>query len=256
MYFDAHIHLERYRDEEIAQFCREERLVGLIAVSMDLASSKRTLALKNRYPDKVYAACGFHPEQEPVDLRELIRFIRQHRGEIDAIGEIGLPYYLRKQALEERREWNEEKYETMLKQMLEVATELDKPVILHGVREDVGTICGLLERYEIKRAHFHWIKANTKTLRHMAEKGYYISFTPDILYKERTQQIARIYPLSRIMAETDGPWPFEGPFAGKKTVPGMTESVVQELANLRGMSAEEMGRLLVENALRFIRGTN
>jgi TatD DNase family protein len=252
MYFDAHIHLERYSDEEVDQFCRDASLAGMIAVATDLVSSRRTLELKRRYGPTIFAACGFHPEQPAKEVRDLISFIRENHREIDAIGEIGLPYYLRREAALKGEKWEEAPYLDILKQMLELAAELDKPVILHGVREDVSTLCDWLDSYRIKKAHFHWIKADEKTLARMAELGYYISFTPDVLYKERSQKIALYYPLDLIMAETDGPWPFEGPLAGRRTVPRMVGKVVKELARLRGMEEREIAQIVLENARRFI----
>jgi TatD DNase family protein len=175
MIFDAHIHLEKYPDEEVESMVGDPEISGLIAVSMDPASSRRTLELKRRFPEKVFAACGFHPEQEPADVTELETFIRRHAAETDAVGEVGLPYYRRREAVRRGEKWNEEPDLEILERMIRLAAELDKPVILHGVREDVNVICGRLEAHRIKRAHFHWLKANGRTLERLAARGYFVS---------------------------------------------------------------------------------
>ncbi|SFJ46056.1 TatD family hydrolase [Thermoflavimicrobium dichotomicum] len=251
-YFDAHIHLEKYTDTEIDQILRDPQLEGVLAVSMDLPSSERTLALKRRFPDKIRIACGFHPEQEAQEVEPLVRFIQAHADEIDAIGEIGLPYYLHQTNTQMGQSFHYLSYTEILRTFLQLAKDLDKPVILHAVYDDAARACDLLEEYGIRRAHFHWIKADPSTLKRMAEHQYYVSFTPDILYKKKTADIAAIYPLSLIMVETDGPWPFEGPFTGMKTTPTMLPEVIQHIAHLRQINPVELEAILLNNVKQFL----
>lgn len=244
--FDAHIHLEKYTDQEIEQFVQDSDLLHMIAVSMDLSSSVRTLELKNRYPDRIFAACGFHPEQEAQDIKPLIQFIQKQIDQIDAIGEIGIPYYTKKNS-PSTDDW-------ILRQMLSLASEWNKPVILHAVREDVARMIDYLQEYNIQRAHFHWIKANQSTLDRLADLGYYISFTPDIWYNQETANIAVQYPVSLIMAETDGPWAFEGPFSGIQSTPALIEPVIARLAELKKVDTNELVETIIQNSYRFING--
>ncbi len=98
---DAHIHLDWYKKEEretILKDLKDKRIAGLIAISSDLASCKKVLSLsqKNKL---VFPALGWHPEQSLPDekeLAELEELIRKHHHSIVAIGEVGLPYYLKK----------------------------------------------------------------------------------------------------------------------------------------------------------------
>ena len=87
----------------------------------------------------------------------------------------------------------------------------------------------------------------------MANNGYYISFTPDILYEEEIRAMASRYPDHLVMTETDGPWPFEGPFTGQMTHPRLTASVASAWAELKGLSILEARRILYENAARLYR---
>jgi TatD DNase family protein len=252
MIFDAHIHLEKYTDEEIDDILRDPNLMGVLAVSMDFVSSQRTLQLKEKYPKKIFAACGFHPEQPPQAIENLLEWIGLHNDQIDAIGEIGLPYYRRREAMNKGEPWNEAIYHEILLMMLEVAKQLKKPVVLHGVREDVEQILSYLDLYNLNQAHFHWIKASKKTIKKLAERGYYVSFTPDLFYKSEVREIATMYPLERILVETDGPWPFDGPFAGQRTKPHMVSDVIGELAKLRGMKARDLQEIVNRNVMNFL----
>ncbi|TCS95903.1 TatD family hydrolase [Hazenella coriacea] len=251
--FDSHIHLEKYTDEEIQQFCEHPQIVGMTAVSMDLSSSQRTLQWKRAYPSKVIAACGFHPEQSPTDVSALIQWIRNHENEIDAIGEIGLPTYLKRISRQQGNDFSDKEHFQILVSFLELAKELHKPVILHAVHEEATVVCDLLEEIDIQQAHFHWFKSDHATCRRMADAGYMISVTPDIYYHPITAKIATWYPIEQLMVETDGPWPFEGPFAGQFTQPLMIEKLLIHLAQLRGDPLEKLSSQVVENALRFYR---
>lgn len=254
---DAHIHLDQYNDGQIRSFIEKadaDGLSGLIAVSMNLDSCTRTESLAARYPSFVKPAYGFHPEQpipDSAQLSELISWIRERAPETAAVGEIGLPYYRRTEQEAAGRSFDLQPYIEVLEKFLILARELDKPVVLHAVYEDADLVCDLLEKHGVNRAHFHWFKGSPATVSRMAERGYYISFTPDLLYEEEIRHLASVYPLELMMAETDGPWPFEGPFEGQITQPNMVQKVAAALAKLRGVPYEEMAARLQANTARF-----
>ncbi|WP_018749918.1 TatD family hydrolase [Paenibacillus sanguinis] len=254
---DAHIHLDHYDEvtrERLIQELPACRVQAVIAVSMHLASSKVNLALAERYPSLIFPAFGFHPEQPlPTDeeMNKLLGWIRGHADSMVAVGEIGLPYYARKEAEEQGASFELEPYLALLDKLFALARELDKPVALHAVYEDADLVCDLLEQHGLSRAHFHWFKGASSTTRRMAERGYYVSFTPDLLYESEIQDLARRYPTDRVMTETDGPWPFEGPFAGRITHPAMTAEVAAAWAHIQGLSPEEAAGALCHNARSF-----
>lgn len=224
---DAHIHLDQYEEHMLAGL-KDQGIEALIAVSMNLASSKRTRELAARYPGLVKPAYGFHPEQPlPAEdeLDALLKWITDHADSMAAIGEIGLPYYSRAEAIARGGAWEMEPYLALLDRLLGLAAQLAMPVVLHAVYEDAWTVCDLLERHGLTQAHFHWFKGPAATVERMISRGYFISFTPDLLYEPEIQELARRYPPELVMAETDGPWPFEGPFAGRSTHPAMVHDV-------------------------------
>ena len=85
----------------------------------------------------------------------------------------------------------------------------------------------------------------------MMENGYYISVTPDVVYKEKIQKIVHSYPLEKIMIETDGPWPFEGPFWGKMTHPDMMKKSITMIAKIKTLSETEVSKIVYENTKKF-----
>ena len=193
---DAHVHLEQYEPEVSEQMLSEIANLGieaLIAVSMNLDSCVRTQKLAATYPGVVRPAYGFHPEQpipQNAELSTLLEWIeRQDREDFIAVGEIGLPYYSRAEALERGEAFDMEPYIQLLDQLLELAARIDKPVVLHTVYEDSLIACDLLEKHDIKHAHFHWFKGPEEAIARMIKNGYYISFTPDILYETEIQEL-------------------------------------------------------------------
>lgn len=257
MYYDVHIHLDEYpaeRRDELLCEARAAGVAGVVAVSKDATSCSETLALARRYSGRVLPAYGHHPEQpclEDAELERLRGWIRARKDEPFAIGEVGLPYYSRREAEARGEPFDEEPYIRQLERFVALAAELDRPIALHAVYEDADKALDLLERYRVRQAHFHWFKGSAVTVQRLIRAGYYVSVTPDVLYEPDIRELASVYPLDRLLSETDGPWPFEGPFAGQETSPAMTVSVVKEIASLRGLDAAAAELALAENARRL-----
>ena len=252
---DAHIHLDQYEDAEISKIIADlERIqcTNLIAVSSNLASSRENLALAKKYMP-VKPAFGFHPEQAlPTDFQmtSLFTWMADHKEDMAAIGEIGLPYYLRMESGNDTP-FPLVGYIELLEQFLKYAKKWDKPVILHAVYDDAPIICDLLEKYSIHHAHFHWFKGDAATTERMADNGYYISVTPDVCYEQEIQHLVKHYPLEQIMVETDGPWPFEGKFQDQRTHPKMIHSSVSTIAQLKETNLSETYHTLYTNTRQF-----
>lgn len=249
--FDAHIHLDQYSDIKIEEIIDGfHPLTGLISVSTNLESSKRNLMLAQKYK-KVHAAFGYHPEQPPPTaevLEQLITWMTQNKESMVAIGEVGLPYYLRK---ESPSNFSLQPYIDTLDKFIQLAKEWEKPIVLHAVNEDAPTVCDLLEKHSVTKAHFHWFKGDNQTLKRMKHNGYSISVTPDVCYEKEIQDIVHEYPLELLMVETDGPWPFEGPFQKEMTHPRMIEESIQVISDIKKMPIELVYDQLLKNTLSF-----
>jgi TatD DNase family protein len=254
---DAHIHLDLYPEAERQLILGELAVFAVervIAVSMNLSSCQANLQLHRQFPNQVLAAFGFHPEQDlPSEEQneELITWILLHQSEMVAVGEVGLPYYNRLTALDKGEVFEMQPYIDLLERFIALAADLRKPIILHAVYEDADLVCDLLEKYKVTKAHFHWFKGSRETVERMVGNGYFISFTPDILYEEEIQQLAAIYPISQVMVETDGPWPFEGPFSGQVTHPSMLTENIRKIAEIKGLDLEKAGEIIRQNTLSF-----
>ncbi len=250
---DSHIHLDLYQENEVRRVMNElhsARCTDLVSVSFHLESCLRHLHLAETY-SQVHAAFGFHPEQElPSDeaLQDLFLWMEKHQKEMVAVGEVGLPYYLRS---ESKGHFSNDGYIELLEQFIVKAKQWDKPVILHAVYDDAPFACDLLEKHGVDKAHFHWFKGDSKTVERMIENGWFVSVTPDVVYEQEIQELAKIYPLDQMMVETDGPWRFEGPFSGKMTHPNMIHKSIASIASIKDCKVEEVYHALYENTVNF-----
>lgn len=249
---DAHIHLDKYEQldrEDILNELTIDRVEALIAVSWDLKSSRKNLelTLQNK---KIKPAFGYHPEQllpTAQEIAELLKFIEQNHKSMVAIGEVGLPYYLR----QKNPDIEQAPYIEILETFMQAAQLFNKPIVLHAVYDDAPVVCDLLEKHAIEKAHFHWFKGDQQTIERMITNGYFISITPDVLYEQEIRQLVQNYPLDLMMVETDGPWEFEGIFKSKMTHPRMIHQVIREIATIKDNNISTVYKTLYENAKRF-----
>ncbi|KXH87531.1 TatD family hydrolase [Sporosarcina sp. HYO08] len=246
---DAHIHLDQYEERDVRTIIKGDPSVeALIAVSTDLTSCQATKEIAACY-EQVFPAYGFHPEQplpHEKELSELIHWMDRHQDEMIAVGEVGLPYYL-------RREYGLSlgPYMELLEELIVKSKSWQKPLVLHAVYEDAAVVCDLLEKHSIAKAHFHWFKGDEKTIDRMMQNGYYISITPDVLYENEIRELVKKSPLEQMMVETDGPWPFEGPFTGRQTHPSMMHKSIEEIAKLKGRAKTDIYSIVRKNTIDF-----
>jgi TatD DNase family protein len=250
---DAHIHLDFYNHCEIHQILNLEFVEALVSVSTNIESCKKNLQLSSEY-SKVKTAFGFHPEQQlpsEQELESLIKWMCEHKDEMVAVGEVGLPYYLRKEGKVSEKDY--QLYVALLEVFIKLAKEWKKPIILHAVYEDAPIVCSLLEKHSVTSAYFHWFKGDRATITRMIENGYYISVTPEVVYKEKIQKLVQTYPIDQLMVETDGPWKFEGPFSGEMTEPTMIKQSISAIARIKTLSEIEAAQKILTNTKKYYR---
>ncbi|SDK29547.1 TatD family hydrolase [Sediminibacillus albus] len=249
---DSHIHLDMYTDSQQIQLLKElqeYQVEALISVSNHLASAERTLELA-ALDHRIYPAFGYHPEQvlpTDIELDRLFTFMRENLKSMAAVGEVGLPYYLRK----EKPEISVEPYMDLLESFIQHAAAFQKPIVMHAIYEDAPFVCGLLEKYSIEKAHFHWFKGDSATIQRIVENGYSISVTPDCLYEKEIHDVVRQVPLTSLMVETDGPWPFSGPFKQSLTHPKMVHASIAKIAELHQATIQSVYQQINQNTKRF-----
>ncbi len=214
----------------------------------DVPSSRAAVELAERFPF-VYAAVGVHPEEcggwtggELEALRELAR-----HPKVRAIGEIGLDYY-----------WEEnpprELQKEVLHAQLELAEELDLPVIIHD-REAHGDCLEIVRAHPKVTGVYHCYSGSLEDAKVLVKLGWMLSFTGSITFKNarKAPEIIAWLPMERIMVETDSPYLTPVPYRGKRNDSGYVRLVAEKIAEIKGLDPEEVARITLENGRRFFR---
>ncbi|OOH88958.1 deoxyribonuclease [Pasteurellaceae bacterium 15-036681] len=248
--FDTHIHLEQYSDQEIAQIISNPNIVGVVAVSTNFQSLLRLEQLQQQFP-KIHICAGFHPEQplpSQAEKAQLFDWIAKNHTKLTAIGEVGLPHYLKR----ETPNLDYQPYIDLLEEFMFISKRFDLPLNLHIVYDDTQIALDLLTKHQIKKAHFHWFKASDEMLQKVLATNYLVSITPDILVNFKTQRVAELFPLERIMIETDGPWQHEG--FDICDIEGQLNAVINKIAEIKQLSAEKVSSQIKQNTQKFYVG--
>jgi TatD DNase family protein len=217
-----------------------------VAVGSDPATNDAILALARSWP-AVRPALGFHPERFDLTDRALDAVeaqVETHRAALVALGEVGLPWY----GLEGRADAAvlAARGRERLARLLALAARLDLPVSLHAPHGAAAEALELLGRAGGRPAVFHWHKAEPAVTRRIVEAGHFVGITPEVAYRERDRALVQAVPLSQLVAESDGPWPYRG----RRGEPAMVADVVAAIADLRGLTVEEVAAALADNAAR------
>lgn len=248
--FDTHAHYDASAfnsDREAVLSALSEAGVGLVVdPGCDLPSSRAALALAEQFPH-VYAAVGIHPEDcagyTDADL-DTLRALCRHDKAV-AIGEIGLDYYW---AENPPRDFQQQ----VFRRQLELALELDMPVIIHD-REAHGDSLAIVEEYPGLRGVFHCFSGSPEMAAELLKRGWYLGFDGPITYKnaKRAPEVAAITPLDRILVETDSPYMTPVPFRGKRNDSRYLPYVIEKLAAWKGVTPQEMTEITFANGKRL-----
>lgn len=248
--FDTHAHY----DSGAFNADRDEVLSDLPAAGVALAvnpgcdveSSRTAVALAEKYPH-IYAAVGIHPEDCAGCGEEdfaAVRALCRHE-KVVAIGEIGLDYYW---AENPPREFQQ----MVFRRQLELARELDLPVIVHD-REAHGDSLAIVLEYPEVRGVFHCFSGSPEMAAELLKRGWYLGFDGPITYKnaKRAPEVVAITPLDRIVIETDSPYLTPVPFRGKRNDSRYLPYVIEKLAEWKGVTPEAMTEITWRNGLRL-----
>ena len=252
MLFDTHAHL----DDRAFDADREELLRGLpekgLALVMNpgcsLESSRSAAALAQSY-DYIYAAVGSHPDaaDEVTDaVLEEYRKLCKLNPKIKAIGEIGLDYHYEDIPRDIQRK--------AFRMQMELARELNLPAIVHE-REAHEDGMKVVEEFPEVTGVFHCYSGSAEMAKWLINRGWYIGFTGVLTFKNarKALEVAAAIPLDRIVLETDCPYMAPEPFRGKRNDPGKLYRMAEKLAELRGLTVEEVHAITMENGKRLYR---
>ena len=245
--FDSHAH---YNDEKF-NLDRDELLnniynsgvTRIINAGYSLESSKKAIEIAEKYKF-MYATAGISPNDidnfKQEDLIEIENLAKNKK--VVAIGEIGLDYY-----------WNTEN-KNLQKQVftsqIEIANKLNLPIVIHTREAIYDTLDILKNNKNNKKGVFHCCPLNIDLIREGLKLGFYISFAGPITFKnsKNAKEAIEIVPLEKILIETDSPYLSPEPLRGKRNDSRNVKYVAQKIAELKGITLEEISKITYKNA--------
>lgn len=251
MIFESHAHY----DDEAFDADRDELLSGMerqgigyvMNVSSDLSSVSATLALAEKYPF-VFAAVGIHPSDTGELNEENFAWLKKQCGheKVLAVGEIGLDYYWDNVERDEQKKW--------FVRQLALANEVSLPVVIHS-RDAAKDTLDIMkaEKAVEKRGVIHCFSYTKESAREFLNRGYLIGVGGVVTFQnaKKLRECVEYVPLDSILLETDSPYLAPVPFRGKRNCSLYLPYVVEKIAEIKGISEEEVIEATEQNAKRL-----
>lgn len=253
--FDSHAHyFDRRFDDSADEILQNsvfgKGVSGVINVGTNNTNNLICIEQASNY-ERMYVACGIHPEEmmyidaPDAELKVLYELInskeKREKNKIVALGEIGLDYHY--------EGFNKEKQAYCFERQLEMAEELDMPVIIHD-RDAHGDCFETVIKYKNVRGVFHSFSGSPEMAKELVKRGWYISFSGVLTFKNarRAVEAAEVVPLDRILIETDCPYLAPHPYRGQLNHSGLMVLTAQRLAEIKNRSYEEIVEITRNNA--------
>jgi TatD DNase family protein len=256
MFIDTHAHLN-YPDileniDNILSRAKDSGVEYIIVPATSLQSSLDVIELVQKH-DMLFGAIGIHPTEladfHDKQLHEIDNLASSEK--IVAIGEIGLDYYW--------KPYDKELQHYVLKSQLQIADTKNLPVILHNRESSddlMNTVTEFIKSSTKLSGQFHSFSGDGQMAEECIEMGFYISFTGNLTYKPREDtftayEIVKNTLLEHLLLETDTPYLPPVPHRGKRNEPSFIKHTAQKIAELKGISVEEVGRVTTANAKKL-----
>lgn len=255
-FFDSHSHYndEKFNEdrEKLIQDTYNDGITKFVCAGYNIKSSLDAIELSKKY-EFIYSICGISPNDIPQfeqelwkDIDEISKIAEQNNNKkLVAIGEIGLDYYWNKDNKELQRQ-------AFIKQ-IELANKLGLPIVIHSRDASVDTIDIIKNNPVHKKGIFHCCQLNQEMIRQAVELGYYISFAGPITFKnvKNAEECVNLVPIDKILIETDSPYLSPEPNRGKRNDSRNVKYVAQKIANIKGLTLEEIAKITFENTIKI-----
>lgn len=220
--------------------------VKMINVGISVKDSREVVALAREYDSGVWASVGIHPSEilsvhnEFSELKELAK-----EDKVVAIGECGLDFF----RLLKNREAHMYQQEMSFRKHIELALSLSLPLIVHS-REAYGETLKILREEGVTKGVVHCFTGSIEDAMSFMDLGLYVSFTGIISFPNTRdlEEVVRQVPLGRMMIETDAPFLAPQAYRGERNEPAYVIEVAKRVAEIKGMSFEEVAMMTTQNA--------
>ncbi|MBV5105591.1 TatD family hydrolase [Mammaliicoccus sciuri] len=253
MLIDTHVHLnaDQYDEDlqEVIDRALEEGIDRMFVVGFDTNTIERTMKLIDQY-DFIYGIIGWHPVDAIDCTEERIQWIEKlsKHPKIIGIGEMGLDYHWDKSPKDIQKE--------VFRKQIALAKRVQLPIIIHN-REATQDCVDILKEENASEVGgiMHSFSGSNEIADEILKMNFYISLGGPVTFKNAKQpkEVAQHVPLDRLLVETDAPYLSPHPYRGKRNEPARVKLVAEQIAELRGISYEEVCKATTENAERLFK---
>lgn len=255
MLFDSHAHYddERFSEDrfELLDSMRENNVGYIMNSCSALSDLPNIFELAERYPF-IYLSAGIHPH-EVSDLcekdMEMLKEACSH-PKVKAVGEIGLDYFYDNSPRDLQKKW--------FARQVELAREVKLPIVIHD-RDAHADTMQILRDCNVRDigGEFHCYAGSVEMAREILDWGMYIAFGGSLTFKKsvRPIEVAKYVPLDRILIETDCPYLTPEPHRGKRNSSLYIKHVAEKLAEIKGVSVEDIENITTQNAKKCFKIT-
>ncbi|MFH1450752.1 MAG: TatD family hydrolase, partial [archaeon] len=231
------------KDREIVlQQAKKQGVVAIIDSGETLKENDCSLSLAEKFPILLPCA-GFSPKNlKPADAKLVQDHIRANSETFIAIGEVGLDYWHVKEIGER------EKQKKIFISFIELAKELNKPIVVHS-RSAGKYAIDLLIQNRAKKVCMHAFDGSAQSAKAGINAGYFFSIPPSVKFSQQKQNFVRKIPIENLLLESDSP--SLGPVRGERNEPKNIVVSLGEIAKLKNLSKEEVARITTENARKL-----
>ena len=240
----AHIQLDKFDADRgaVLERAQEAGVHAIMVIGFDLETSRGAIALAEQY-DQIYATVGMHPHDAKNLHDETIHIFRELAAhpKVVALGEMGLDYY--------RNLSPRPIQKAVFERQLDLAEELDLPIVIHN-REAYHDILPILQaRRGRVRGVMHCFSGDVEIMHRSLTLGFYIGIGGPVTYRksDALQEVAQKVPADALLVETDCPWLAPQFRRGKRNEPAYVRATAEKIAELRGISLEEIGEITTQN---------
>lgn len=251
MFFDTHAHLnaEQYNEDlqEVIDRALSEGISNIVVVGFDRPTIEKAMELTEKY-GFIYASVGWHPV-DAIDMTEedllWIEELSSH-PKVVALGEMGLDYYWDKSPKDIQKE--------VFRKQIRLAKKVKLPIVIHN-RDATSDIVEILKEEGAGEVGgiMHCFSGSPEIAQECVDMNFYISLGGPVTFKnaKKPKEVADVIPLEKLLIETDCPYLTPHPHRGKRNEPSYVKLVAEQIADIKGLSTEEVAQATTENAKKL-----
>lgn len=251
MFFDTHAHLnaEQYNEDlqEVIDRALSEGISNIVVVGFDRPTIEKAMELTEKY-DFIYASVGWHPVDAIDMTEEDLQWIEElsSHPKVVALGEMGLDYYWDKSPKDIQQE--------VFRKQIRLAKKVKLPIVIHN-RDATADIVEILKEEGAGEVGgiMHCFSGSPEIAQECVDMNFYISLSGPVTFKnaKKPKEVADVIPLEKLLIETDCPYLTPHPHRGKRNEPSYVKLVAEQIAEIKGLSTEEVAQATTENAKKL-----